>query len=142
MTEDHGSCIIGAMSGQHLNPPDLPAPPGGIYDHVIRVGQLIFISGQLGRDQSGNPVSPEDIAGQYRQVWKNVVVAVSAAGGTEADIVKTTTFVVGPDNIPAVRAVRAELCSSGPPTSTMVVVAALADPRYLVEVDAIAVIAP
>ena len=54
---------------------------------------------------------------------------------------KTTTYVVGAENLPAVREARRELGLESPPTSTMVVVAALADPRYLVEVDAIAILA-
>ena len=57
--------------------------------------------------------------------------------GVEA-LVKTTTYVVGEDNIAAMRVVRRELSSPNPPTSTMVVVAALAVPGALVEVDAIA----
>jgi 2-iminobutanoate/2-iminopropanoate deaminase len=128
------------MDSQHLNPAALSPPPDGIYSHVVKVRDMVFISGQLARDRAGNPVSPGDIRGQYRQVWANLCAAVEAAGGTPANIVKTTTYVVGAENLPAMREVRRELGLQAPPTSTMIVVAALADPRYLVEVDAIAVL--
>jgi 2-iminobutanoate/2-iminopropanoate deaminase len=128
------------MTSQHLNPAALCPPPDGIYSHVVKVRDMVFISGQLARDPAGNPVSPGDVRGQYRQVWANLCAALQAAGGTAADLVKTTTYFVGAENLPAVREARRELGLESPPTSTMVVVAALADPRYLVEVDAIAVV--
>jgi 2-iminobutanoate/2-iminopropanoate deaminase len=128
------------MARQYINPAGLTAPPGGIYNHVVRVKDMVFISGQLARDVDGNPVGHGDIKAQYRQVWKNLCTAVEAAGGTEDDIVQTVTYVVGEENITAMREIRAEICPKHPPTSTMVVVAGLADSRYLVEVNAIAVL--
>ena len=67
--------------------------------------------------------------------------AVKAAGGTLKDIVKTTTYVVGADTGAKIRPARQELLpAEGRPTSTTVIVAGLADPDFLVEVEAIAVI--
>ena len=76
-----------------------------------------------------------------RQVWANLEKVVTAAGGSLGDIVKTTTYVVGAENLGKVRSARlALLPPEGRPTSTTLVVAGLADPDLLVEVEAIAVI--
>jgi len=76
-----------------------------------------------------------------RQVWANLEKAVRAAGGSLRDIVKTTTYVVGAENLGKVRSARlALLPPEGRPTSTTLVVVGLADPDLLVEVEAIAVI--
>lgn len=128
------------MARQHLNPSTLGAPPGAIYSHVVKVGNAAYISGQLARDVEGNVVGLNDAEEQFRQAWSNVCSAVEAAGGKAADIVKITTYVVGANNIAVVREARRKLGLVDPPASTMIVVAALADPRFLVEVDAIAVL--
>jgi enamine deaminase RidA (YjgF/YER057c/UK114 family) len=125
---------------EHLNPKELYPPPGGLYSHAVRVGDTVYVSGQLARDPQGTVVSPGDVIGQFRQVWSNLVVALNTAGCTPRDLVKTTTYVVGAENIAAIRRVRRELLPKKPPASTMVVVAGLADPQLLVEVDAIAVL--
>ena len=124
------------MAKEYINPSALVPPPGGIFTHVVKVGDTVYITGQVGRDAQGTVV-PGDAGAQYRQVMSNIRAAIEAAGGTLQDIVKTTTYVVGTENIPAVRAVREELRLANPATSTMVVVAALAAPAYLVEVEAI-----
>ena len=62
-------------------------------------------------------------------------------GGSLQSIVKTTTYITDFEYAGAVRKVRGELfSSSNPPTSTLLVISALADPRYLVEIEAIAVV--
>ena len=89
-----------------------------IYNHVVKVGNTLYIAGQVPRSLDGK-----------------------AAGGTLADIVKTTTYVVGADTGAKIRPARLEILpAEGRPTSTTVVVAGLADPALLVEVEAIAVI--
>jgi enamine deaminase RidA (YjgF/YER057c/UK114 family) len=66
-------------------------------------------------------------------------MALRAVGLDYGHMVKTMTYVVGEANIPAIRAVRKELAPAKAPTSTMLVVAALAIPGALVEVDAVAI---
>jgi enamine deaminase RidA (YjgF/YER057c/UK114 family) len=64
---------------------------------------------------------------------------MKAAGGALSDIVKTTTYVVGAENLPKIREARMSILpEQGRPTSTTVVVAGLADPDFLVEVEAVA----
>jgi enamine deaminase RidA (YjgF/YER057c/UK114 family) len=127
------------MEFQRLNPDGLSAPPGGMYSHVVRAGDTVYISGQLARDAAGNLLGKGDVAVQYRQLWANLGTALASVGLSFDNLVKTTTYVVGESNLAPLRAVRAELSPSKPPTSTMVVVAGLAIPDALVEVDAVAV---
>ncbi len=127
------------MEREYINPPDIAPPPANLYNHVVKVGSTVYISGQVPRGLDGKAVYPGDAAGQIRQVWANLEIAIKAAGGTLQDIVKTTTYVVGSENLGKIREVRMTLLpEEGRPTSTTVVVADLADPDFLVEVEAVA----
>ena len=129
------------MPREFLNPEGMATPPSNIYHHVVKVGNTVYIAGQLARDLEGRAMYPGDAEAQTRQAWANLEIAVKAAGGALTDIVKTNTYVVGAENLPKVRAAR--LAVQPPerrPTSTTVVVAGLADPEPLVEVEAIAVL--
>ena len=131
---------LGRMAHQHGNPDGVFPPPPRMYSHVVKAGGAVYVSGQLPFDAAGGVVGEGDAAAQYRQVWANVCAALRWAGASEADVVKTTTYVVGAENIPAVRAVRQEVNPQPPPASTLVAVSALANPACLVEVEAVAVI--
>jgi enamine deaminase RidA (YjgF/YER057c/UK114 family) len=128
------------MSAEYLNPPTLSSPPGAMYSQAVRVraGETLYISGQVARDQAGKLVGEGDVVAQYRQVWNNVGLALAAVGLRHEHLVKTTTYVVGEANIPPIRAVRKELAPAKAPTSTMLVVPALAIPGALVEIEAVA----
>jgi enamine deaminase RidA (YjgF/YER057c/UK114 family) len=128
------------MSAEYLNPPTLSAPPGAMYSQAVRVsaGETLYISGQVARDPAGKLVGEGDVVAQYRQVWHNVGLALASVGLRHEHLVKTTTYVVGEANIPPIRAVRKELAPAKAPTSTMLVVPALAIPGALVEIEAVA----
>ncbi|MFQ6027715.1 MAG: RidA family protein [Dehalococcoidia bacterium] len=129
------------MPREFINPPDLSTPPSNMYNHVVKVGNTLYIAGQVSRGLDGKTVHAGDVAAQVRQVWANLEKAVTAGGGTLKDIVKTTTYVVGAENLGKVREARlAILPPEGRPTSTTLVVAGLADPDLMVEVEAIAVL--
>ncbi|MFZ0067545.1 MAG: RidA family protein, partial [Pseudolabrys sp.] len=70
-----------------------------LYTHVVvaETQSLIFNSGQLARDKSGNIVGPRDMRRQVGQVGENLRLALEAVGATLADLVKTTTFVTDID---------------------------------------------
>jgi enamine deaminase RidA (YjgF/YER057c/UK114 family) len=127
---------------EKINPPALPVPSG--YTQVIasRGSRTIYIAGQVAVDAIGNVVAPGDVIGQASRAFANVRSAVTAAGGTVADIVKVTWYVVGyrPEMLPALARARRDIFGDHEPASTLVGVAALANPQYLVEVEAIAVI--
>ena len=129
------------MAREFINPPDLATPPSNIYNHVVKVGTTVYISGQVSRDINGRTSHVGDPEAQIREVWANLEIAVKAAGGSLKDIVKTTTYVVGAENLGKIRAARLSLLPpDGRPTSTTLLVAGLADPELLVEVEAIAVL--
>ena len=129
------------MQKEFIDPPELGTPPNNIYHHVVKVGNTVYIAGQLSRDVNGKPIHVGNAEAQTIQAWANLEAAVKAAGGTLADIVKTNTYVVGRENMAGVRAGRAKAQPpEGRPTSTTVIVAGLADPEFVVEVEAIAVI--
>ncbi len=124
----------------YLNPAGIADPSPSGFTAVVQAGNTVYIAGMVSQDENGNVVGAGDTEAQTRQIWHNIGVAVQAAGGSLADIVKTTTYVTGIEHAPAVRAVRGELFPGNPPTSTLLVVSALANPAYLVEIESIAVV--
>ncbi len=125
------------MPSQRLNPDSMSHPRG--YSQVVKVGNTVYIAGQVSVGRDGSVVGKGDPEAQVRQIWRNLEAAVTAVGGTLQNIVKTTTYVTNLNYAAAVRKVRDETFqSSSPPTSTLVVVAGLANPDYMVEIEAIA----
>jgi enamine deaminase RidA (YjgF/YER057c/UK114 family) len=124
---------------QYLNPDAMGRPRG--YTQVVKVDHTVYIAGQVSATSDGSVVGKGDPEAQVRQVWRNLETAVTSAGGTLQNIVKTTTYVTSIDYAAAVRKVREELFhSSNPPTSTLLVVSALASADFMVEIEAIAVV--
>ncbi len=113
-----------------------------LYSHVVVVeggGRTVFIAGQLARDRDGNVVGKGDMRAQIRQVGDNITAALAAAGATLDDLVKTTTYVTDIEEF--FRHIDVRTAYFGAlPTSTTVEVRRLAQPEFLIEVDAIAVI--
>ena len=130
------------MAKEIFSPATLPPPVG--YSHIAKVnkGTMIYLAGQVSSDASGKLVGEGDFAAQAEQVFKNLKLAVEAAGGTMADIVKMNIYLVaevGQDEVPKLRAVRDRYVNKEkPPASTLVVVTRLARPGWLVEIEAVA----
>lgn len=122
---------------EHIQPEGSPAN-GGRYSHVVKVGPWIQIAGQTPSDVDGNAVGIGDPAAQVEQVFKNLEIALASVGGTLKDVVKTTVYVVGQENMDAIRAARAGRFGDKPPTSTLVVISGLARPEFMLEIEAIA----
>lgn len=89
---------------------------------VTTGGKLAFISGQVPEDALGNLVGKGDIEGKTRQVLTNLKAMVGEAGGTVADVVKITVFMVeiAPSSYETVARLRREFFVDGYPASTMV----------------------
>lgn len=124
----------------YMNPGGIADPSPSGFTAVVKAGNTVYIAGMVAQDENGNVVGEGDAEAQTRQIWRNIGVAVQAAGGSLADIVKTTTYVTGIEHGAAVRRVRGELFPENPPTSTLLVVSELANPAYVVEIESIAVI--
>ena len=127
-------------NSEYMNPGGIADPSPSGFTAVVKAGNTVYIAGMVAQDENGNVVGEGDTEAQTRQIWRNIEVAVKAAGGSLADIVKTTTYVTGIEHGAAVRAVRNELFPSNPPTSTLLVVSELANPAYVVEIESIAVV--
>ena len=127
-----------------FNPEGIVATVG--YSNVAEItrGKLIYISGQVARDVSGELIGEEDFRAQVEQVFQNVNTAVEAAGGTFYNIVKLNYYCVDsvePWHYPFVKEVRDRYVDiDNPPVSTFVVVRRLIRPEWLIEVEAIAVV--
>lgn len=124
----------------YMNPGGIADPSPSGFTAVVKAGNTVYIAGMVSQDESGNVVGVGDAEAQTRQIWRNIGVAVAAAGGSLSDIVKTTTYVTGIEHAAAVRKVRGELFAENPPTSTLLVVSELANPAYVVEIESIAVV--
>lgn len=99
--------------------------------------RLFYVSGQVGVDSSGK-LQPT-FAGQAAQAWKNIGEVLKSAGMTYKDIVKITTFLTDSRFVVPNREVRDQFIPEPPyPASTLLVVAGLADPAMLVEIEAVA----
>ena len=129
-------------SKQFLRPKTLMPPAG--YSHIAKVnrGTTVYIAGQVSSDASGKLIGEGDFEAQAEQVFRNLKIAVEAAGGTMADIVKLNIFLVAEVDqaaVPKLRAIRDRYVNvENPPASTLVVVSRLARPGWLVEIEAIA----
>ena len=125
---------------EYMNPPTLSAPTG--YTHVVQVhrGRTVYIAGQVAFDKSGNVVGKGDFAAQATQVFENLKLALAAAGATFDNLVKVTTFVTDLSQIQVLREIRAKYYGKNAPASTLVQITQLANPAFMIEIEAIAVV--
>jgi len=128
---------------QHINPDDLSKNPA--FTQVVIVtgpAKTIYIGGQDAVDASGAIVGKGDIKGQAEQVLKNLQTALKASGAELEHIIKWNVYIVqGQPLRPAFEVFQRTLGHKpNPPAITMMFVAGLANPDFLVEMDAIAVV--
>lgn len=112
--------------------------PATGYSHATRVGNLLFIAGQIAKDKNGTLVGKGDIAAQAEQVFANLKAILTDAGCHMDDIVKLTTYTVDIRHRSVIADVRARYCKEYLPPNTFVVISSLADPDFLLEIDAVA----
>jgi len=98
--------------------------------------RLLFVSGQVGVDSRGKIL--DGIDKQVAQVWKNIGQVLKAGGMGYRDIVKVNAFLTDSRFVPAYRAGRDQFISEPYPASTLLIVAGLADPAMLVEIEVVA----
>ena len=114
------------------------ASPVGHYSHgIIASGRMLFVAGQVPLDESGILIGPGDAGSQARQVLTNLKRIIEGAGASLADVARTTIYLTRLEDRARVGEVRAEFFPAPPPANTLLVVASLADPGFLVEIDAI-----
>jgi enamine deaminase RidA (YjgF/YER057c/UK114 family) len=128
------------MAREVITPEGMHKPTG--YSHAIKKsGTPVFIAGQVALDAGGQIVGAGDVEAQTEQVFKNLRGVVEACGGTIADIVKITVFTTDIAHRAAIGAARNQVFGDGPyPASTFLVISSLAQPQFLVEIEAVAII--
>jgi enamine deaminase RidA (YjgF/YER057c/UK114 family) len=132
---------LDAQGMRYINPPSLAKPTG--YTHVVVApdGRTVYIAGQVALDSTGQVIRAGDFRAQAEQVFKNLERALASVGGSLSDLAKTTTFITDLKHLPVLREVRRRyLGSTRPPASTLLVVAGLARPAFLIEIEAVAVV--
>lgn len=107
---------------------------------AVRAGNTIYVRGQVGTDFEGRLVGLGDPAAQTEQAMKNVAQLLKEAGSCLEDIVKTTTYIVDPRFREPVYREVGKWLKGVYPISTGLVVAGLAQPEWLMEIDVIAVV--
>jgi enamine deaminase RidA (YjgF/YER057c/UK114 family) len=122
---------------EYANPAGVHTPQAS-YHHVAKMGDLLITSGQLAIGLDGQPVGLGDAEAQARQCWENLAAICAAYGVSLRHIAKTTTYITHWAYRPQVAAGRAAVLGDAPsPANTLVVVAGLAEPHFLVEIEAI-----
>ncbi len=123
-----------------LNPATLAKPAG--YTHVAEVkgGRTIYVSGQVPNDKDGNVVGAGDFAAQTVQVFENLKLALSAVGATFDNVVKANMYVTDMSKIQVLREIRLRYYGANAPVSTLVEIAKLARPEFMIEIEVIAVL--
>jgi 2-iminobutanoate/2-iminopropanoate deaminase len=116
------------------------AEPVSHYTDAVRAGNLLFVSGCVSTDESGQVVGVGDVVAQARQVFSIIDRILKAAGATAADVVKVTVFLTNIDDRPLINPVRQEFFGAARPASTLVEVSRLVHPDFLIEVEAVAVL--
>ena len=128
---------MASRSTPTFNNPETVAPPLGAYSHVAVVPEgatLIALAGQVGNAPDGTiPDTPEE---QYANALRNIVRLLESEGCTPANIVKINSYLLQRMDLPTVAATRKEILGDVRPAATMIYVAGLAAPEYLVEVEA------
>ncbi|WP_144098275.1 RidA family protein [Croceicoccus sediminis] len=116
---------------------DKAPAPAGAYSQAVRTGQTLYISGQLPIRADKVPLDDMALEAQARQALANMLAILEAAGGSPADLVRVTAYIVGVENWPKFNGVYGEMLGDARPARTVVPVPEL-HYGYLVEVDAIA----
>jgi enamine deaminase RidA (YjgF/YER057c/UK114 family) len=109
----------------------------------VKVGDTIYLSGQVSVTHDGETVGAGDVAAQLRQAYRNVATVLESFGATMADIVDETLFVTDIvgflDNADALFGIRTEMFGGEPQISqTLVEVSRLGSPDWLLEIKCMA----
>jgi len=113
------------------------------YSQAVKVSgaqTILFLAGQVAYDDKGGPAHRGDFAAQARAAFQAVKAQVEAGGGSMQSIVKINTYLTDIRHRADLVPVREEFFGKKTPASTLVAVAALAHPDWLIEVEAIAVV--
>lgn len=126
---------------KQLQPDSLPVPTV-CFSQGIQVSgkELIFVAGQLPLSKNGEIVGEGDFRAQITQVFENLKAVLAEANASFGDVMKLNIYVKDVKELPVVQEVRSRYLEKPYPATTLVEITALANPKALVEIEAIAVI--
>jgi enamine deaminase RidA (YjgF/YER057c/UK114 family) len=129
------------MKVELINPEDLPRPRSYHQVAIATGSRLVFVAGQVSEDIHGNLVGEGDFALQARTAFANVGRALAAAGARVDQVARITIYVAGhrAELIPLISEARDAVFGDHRPADTLLGVETLAEPGYLIEVEAVAV---
>jgi|SRR3989475_5745563 len=110
------------------------------FSRAVRVGDTVYVSGTVAWGEDGKLAGAGDVYAQARQAIRNIEKALAEAGASLSDVVRTRIFVTEISRLDDAARAHAEAFGQIRPASTMLQVAALADPQMLVEIEAVAVV--
>ncbi|MBI4588505.1 MAG: RidA family protein [Candidatus Rokubacteria bacterium] len=116
-------------------------PPVG-YSHAVRMGNLVFVAGQVAKNEKDELVGKGDAGAQTAQVYRNLKTVLEAAGSGMDRVGKINVYTTSLDYRRAINAVRDRVFGEVGhfPASTFAVISSLAHPDYLVEIEAVATV--
>jgi enamine deaminase RidA (YjgF/YER057c/UK114 family) len=114
--------------------------PDAVFSQAVRVGNTIHVSGQVAVNDSREVVGVGDSEAQARQCFANLARVLAEAGSGLKDVVKLTVFLVGAEHYGGYAVAKRESVAEVLPAGTAVVVAGLMDPRFLMELEAVAIV--
>lgn len=126
---------------EFIEAPNVPTIPG--FSSAVKVGQTLYLAGQVPLDSTGLLVGRGDRAAQLRRALGNAAAIIRFARGVPADIVKLTVYCVGcsSEDFDAMRTAAGDIFPEGEGAAlTMLGVTALPEPDMLVAVDGVAVL--
>lgn len=110
------------------------------YSRAVRVGQTVYVSGTVASDEAGQVIGPGDSYAQAVYILRKIETALVQAGATLGDVVRTRLYVTDMGRWQEVTRAHAEVFAAIRPAATLVAVAALISPEYLVEIEVDAMI--
>jgi 2-iminobutanoate/2-iminopropanoate deaminase len=113
------------------------APPLGPFSSAVRVGEFVFLSGQVGQDAATRKVVAGGVSEQAEQIFTNLAAVLRAAGKTFADVVRVGVYLTDMADFAAMNAVYVRHFVAPLPARTTIAVAAL-PLGALVEIDLVA----
>jgi enamine deaminase RidA (YjgF/YER057c/UK114 family) len=123
--------------------PSSISKPFSNYSHTVMVEgaqKLIFCAGQVAADVDGKVLPPDDFAAQTKMVMQNLSNALAAGGAKLSDVTKVTIYICNPHDVPKARGILFDYFGGHPPASTLCVLRGLANPNFLLEIEAIAAV--
>ena len=123
--------------------PKTISKPFSNYAHVVTVEgakKLVFCAGQVAADVDGTVLAPDDFAAQAKLVMKNLISALATGGAKLSDVTKVTIYICNPHDVPKARGILFDYFGETPPASTLCILRGLANPNFLLEIEAIAAV--